>query len=207
MGVSSGIKDTVNTVIHRLPISDKAKAKWKIYRLVDRILFSEKDTKKAENDPEYKKKLIEQQEKKYPHKYMEIKSCAIKLAGNNEELILDMIFSYFAYGYTPNEFMCYDFRNKSLVERRTFLSDRDSVRYAYRLNPWDDMDLFMDKTKTYQKFQEYYGRTLFVFDNSDAIDETGRRYKFHPDTGVHFKGETLPEWENMLSICKKWHQN
>ena len=331
--MNSSAKGFMNAVLHALPISDRVKARWKIYRLVDRILFSEKDVKKAEKDVEYKKRLIEQQKRKYPGKYMEIESCALKLAGDNQELVFDMIFSYFAYGYTPNEFLCYGFQHKSLVERRTFLSDRDSVRYAYRWNPWDDMDLFMDKAKTYQRFQKYYGRTLFVFDkntnykafkefisqkqkivkknprescgrsvelleigneeklhhelynglkaelkkvnslvleevvsqhldmakynassvntircitlktksgeiivpfcfmkvgrngsfvdnggaggllvgidektgqlNSDAIDEAGKRYKFHPDTGAQFMGEWLPEWEKMISICKE----
>lgn len=333
MTANGSIKKAANAAIHVLPISDRTKARWKIYRLVDRILLSEKDTEKAEKNPAFKEKIIERRKEKFPKKYAEIENSAIKLVGNNKELVFDMVFSYFAYGYTPNEFLCYGFQNKSLSERREFLSDRDSVRYAYRLNPWDDMDLFMDKTKTYQRFKKYYGRSLFVFDkntsyenlkkflfhkhkivkknpmescgrsvelleiedadtayqriysrlkkelenvdnlvleevvsqhtemakynassvntircitlrnktgeiivpfcfmkvgrngsfvdnggaggllvgidettgklNSDAIDETGRRYKCHPDSGVCFMGEILPEWNEMISICKK----
>lgn len=333
MTASSSVKEVANAMIHALPISDRAKAKWKIYRLVDRILLSAKDAERAEKNPEFKEKVIERKKQKFPGKYTEIENSAINLIGNNKELVFDMVFSYFAYGYTPNEFLCYNFQNKSLAERRMFLSDRDSVRYAYRLNPWDDMDLFMDKTKTYRRFKKYYGRNLFVFNkdtsyetfkkfvfqkrkivkknpmescgrsvelleiedtdasyqkiysrlreelgsvnslvleevvsqhtemakynassvntircitlknkegeivvpicfmkvgrngsfvdnggaggllvgidektgqlNSDAIDETGKKYKYHPDSGICFMGEVLPEWKKMISICKK----
>lgn len=326
-------KKVANTMIYIFPISNKLKAKWKVYRLVDRLLLSQKQIENAEKNLDTKKGILEKKRIKFPKKYSEIEYNAIKLVGKNEELIIDMMFSYFAYGYTPNEFLCYDFQNKSLTERRTFLSDRDSVRYAYRLNLLKDMPIFMDKAKTYQMFKKYYDRELFVFNNrtdylslkrflrnkrkvvkknplescgrgveliesddteesykrvfdtlkaeldgishlvleemvnqhfelakynsssvntvrcitlknkvgeiivpfcflkvgrkdsfvdngaaggllvgideitgelnSDAIDETGKKHHIHPDTGVVFMGNHLPEWGKMISICKE----
>lgn len=331
--MNSSFKKVANTMIYIFPISNKLKAKWKVYRLVDRLLLSDKQIKISEKNPIIKRKVLECKKRRLPEKYLEIEEHVKKLVGNNSELIIDMLFSYFAYGYTPNEFLCYEFQNKTLAERQTFLSDRDSVRYAYRLNPLNDMPLFMDKAKTYQKFKKYYHRELFVFDkktdyeslkrflrnkrkivkknplescgrsvellvnddtdtsykglydrlsnelknvshlvleevvtqhadmarynsssvntvrcitlknksgeiivpfcfmkigkdgsfvdnggaggllvgidektgelNSDAVDETGKRHHIHPDTGVVFMGNHLPEWEKMIAICKE----
>ena len=38
--------------------------------------------------------------------------------------------------------------------------------------------------------------------NSDGYDEYNHRYIEHPDSGVTFKGAQLPEWSQMLELCK-----
>ena len=37
---------------------------------------------------------------------------------------------------------------------------------------------------------------------TDGVDESGRRYASHPDTGVRFRGTLLPDWEALLSLCR-----
>ena len=37
---------------------------------------------------------------------------------------------------------------------------------------------------------------------TDGIDEKGRRYPTHPDSGVTFRGFQLPDWEGLLSLCR-----
>lgn len=39
--------------------------------------------------------------------------------------------------------------------------------------------------------------------DTDGIDELGRVFSSHPDTNIVYKGYQLPEWEEMLCICKK----
>lgn len=39
--------------------------------------------------------------------------------------------------------------------------------------------------------------------NTDGVDEYGCRYEKHPDTGITFKGFSLPEWDSMIALCKE----
>ena len=39
--------------------------------------------------------------------------------------------------------------------------------------------------------------------NTYGVDEYGYRYEKHPDTGIAFKGFALPEWDSMITLCKK----
>lgn len=38
---------------------------------------------------------------------------------------------------------------------------------------------------------------------TDGVDESGRRWASHPDTGVPFRGALLPEWEALLALCRR----
>ena len=39
--------------------------------------------------------------------------------------------------------------------------------------------------------------------NTDGVDEYGLRYDKHPDSGARFKGYQLPDWQEMIRICKE----
>ena len=38
---------------------------------------------------------------------------------------------------------------------------------------------------------------------TDGADKKGHRFKFHPDSGVQFKGFQIPEWEEALAMVKE----
>ena len=38
--------------------------------------------------------------------------------------------------------------------------------------------------------------------NTDGFDEYGARYSAHPETGIEFLGFQIPEWEQLIEICK-----
>lgn len=38
---------------------------------------------------------------------------------------------------------------------------------------------------------------------TDGADKKGHRFKFHPDSGVQFKGFQIPEWEEVLAMVKE----
>ena len=38
---------------------------------------------------------------------------------------------------------------------------------------------------------------------TDAVDEYGRTYQTHPDTGFRFKGMQIPKWDELLSLARE----
>lgn len=247
---------------------------------------------------------------------------------DKDETRQDMLFCYFAYGFTPSEYVCYRLAEKKPGERKKFISDRESVIYGHRINDLYARKIFSDKVKTYERFKEFYhreavcikedrdyekfvdfitkypvfvkknvfescgrsvelvdatqyaGRERELFDtfihagktileekvvqsstmslfcsssvntvrcftlntrtgiivpwcfmkvgrngsfvdnggaggiligldiekglmNTDGVDEYGRRYEHHPESKVTFKGFQLPQWDEMISLCKK----
>lgn len=70
----------------------------------------------------------------------------------------DVKFCFFAYGFSPFEYLGYGFRYLSDQKRREYISELESVIYGYRLNDIADMMVFMDKVKTYERFGKYFYR-------------------------------------------------
>ena len=38
---------------------------------------------------------------------------------------------------------------------------------------------------------------------TDGLDECGNYYKVHPMTGVEFKGQQIPYWDDIIALCRK----
>ena len=70
----------------------------------------------------------------------------------------DVKFCYYAYGFSPFEYLGYGFRYLSDQKRREYISELESIIYGYRLNDIADMMVFMDKVKTYERFKKYFHR-------------------------------------------------
>lgn len=70
----------------------------------------------------------------------------------------DMVFCYFAYGFTPVEYFAFQLENKTRRERESFVSDRARIIYRCRMNNMIKADIFKDKIKTYKKYGKYYRR-------------------------------------------------
>ena len=41
---------------------------------------------------------------------------------------------------------------------------------------------------------------------TDAYNEKGERFVTHPDSGYAFKGQVIPQWEELLTIAEKAHR-
>lgn len=78
--------------------------------------------------------------------------------GEFDAVAEDVKFSYFAYGFSPFEYLGYGFRFLPDQKRREYISELESIIYGYRLNDIADMMIFMDKVRTYEKFGEYFHR-------------------------------------------------
>lgn len=102
---------------------------------------------------------------RWPSEYEHIAANARKLyerAGRvlSEAILQDTLFCYFAYGFMPDEYLSFGFKNLSAEERREFASDRDRNIIIYSINDIIEMDRFLNKWKTYQAYWRYYGREV-----------------------------------------------
>lgn len=75
-----------------------------------------------------------------------------------EELRTDVLFSCFAYGFAPDEYFAFRLEGRTLEERKSFMSDQERYLMVYQMNDVIDMDVFLDKYRTYEKYAKYYKR-------------------------------------------------
>lgn len=166
MAENMGIINNLKNVIKTSPQGKKYRAKKRVHNLVDRYMLSADDVKLGEEHPEKRAELVEKQRSLWPERWNEqnerVNWLASSLLYKGKEdinaLRSDMLFCYFAYGFSPSEFLAYGLKNKTFEERRKYISDRESVIYAYKLNDIDTVRLFMDKNKTYEVLKDYFHR-------------------------------------------------
>ena len=329
-------KQRLRDFMLRFSVYSKAYTRNKIHKARE-FMMSPEDVQKAETDVQSRETLTLEYMNSWPARAKMVNeniSDILKKSSSTEErerlqsYADDMKFCFFAYGFSPNEYLCYGLANKGIAERRAFISERDIVEYGYRMNDPLARQVLMDKMRTYERFKRFYGRkavsvcgaldhsryldfvnehstfvkkdvmescgrsvelvhlskeghseeaffsslmnghryileerviqsdamsalnpssvntvrclTMYTrhgvltpwcflkvgqggsfVDNggaggilvgidentgilsSNGIDELGRRYVTHPDTGLTLKGYQLPEWERMLAICRE----
>lgn len=154
---------------------------WRGKRYAKRLMFSRRAISYLEKHPEQISKKIYCHIKKHPKEFIDLNNkleTAIKLSKvssctplKKNQIKKDMLYWYLAYGYSIGEYLCYEFVNKSIEERRLFYSDRESVCLAYDLNDIDAMKLFLDKMKTYNKFEKYFHRKAIAISESKDFEQ------------------------------------
>lgn len=153
--------------------------KFILYTFTDRFFLSDDKIKLGEDDEKNLEVILLEHSKKFPQKYKEVSDKATNVIENSlvlkafdeNKIRLDMLFCFFSGGITPNEYVGYEFYNKNSKERKAFVSDRESLRLAYKLNDIDFIDIFMDKFKTYKKFKKFYKRDLISIKDDKDYDE------------------------------------
>ena len=143
-------------------------------------MFTEEERRQAEKDPTAVREIVYahiKNNKSVPANTLSDLENVIKRSGRADipaadldELKTDMLFCLFAYGFTFNEYVCYQFEGKSREERLAFLSDRDSLLLGYDMNDIDDMMIFSDKMNTYHKFQSSFGREAISLSSQSDYD-------------------------------------
>ncbi len=149
---------------------------WRLEKIVRRRLMSEKTRQKALNDISFRKEAIESYELTHPERSHDIISMIDRIKSvvsldsfNNGEIEEDIKFYAYAYGYTPHEYITYDFPNKSHEERMTFMSDLEGLIYAYRMNSINSIISMKDKYKSYDIFHNFYKRPVITLASSDDL--------------------------------------
>jgi len=77
---------------------------------------------------------------------------------DKEHVRIDMLFCRYAYGFQPDEYLCFNLKNKNMEERKAFVSDIDRFCFIYKMNDLFEMPLFNNKARTYAFFKQYYKR-------------------------------------------------
>lgn len=152
------------------------KNKWK--RHVVKYLFPIKTVLYLSKYPDQLEYELEKHLKRFPEKASEIEAAiqpALKILNPSSDeaahkLRIDMLFCYFAYGFSINEYLCYGFSEMSQDKRRTFISDREILCLGYEVNRLDDMAIYSDKMKTYQLFKKYYLREAVCIEHKSDFD-------------------------------------
>ena len=98
-----------------------------------------------------------------------------------EDLRTDILFCRFAYGFMPDEYVCYNFISKTNpAERKSFISESDHMRYCYKMNDPVDICIFNDKEQTYEKFGAYYHRDVVAISKKSDYNKYLDYIKKHP---------------------------
>ncbi len=92
----------------------------------------------------------------------------------------DVMFCCFAYGFEPDEYFFYSLEDKTVAERRSYISDLERYRMVYQVNDIIDMDIYLDKYHTYRKFRQYYKRDAVAVDKKSGKKEFLNFVQKHP---------------------------
>ena len=84
---------------------------------------------------------------------------------NRVDIETDMIFCRLAYGFQPDEYLCFRLNEQSMKERKEWISDLDRYVYIHSMNDVKESQIFNNKVRTYEKFGEYYGRDAISVKN------------------------------------------
>lgn len=132
-----------------------------------RTFISQDQIQSAESNLRQKSEIVFLFNKQFPREYAKISNDIqqyVKRAPvyqnrqNDDFLKQEMFFCNIAYGFTPDEFLCYCLEEKSTEQRQEFVSDRELMKIVYQMNDRIDIDIFNDKSKTYNYYRAFYGR-------------------------------------------------
>lgn len=84
---------------------------------------------------------------------------------DDEILKTDILFIFIAYGFQPEEYVCFDLEHKTLEQKNEWISDLERYIYIHTMNDIKGADIFNNKARTYQYFGNYYRRDAIEIRN------------------------------------------
>lgn len=169
-------KDLKNNIIDLIPNVEWLKrllSKIRVYRVKKRYI-SKMEVELGEADVQKKKEIVEKYKKSWGNYLKPTISMTDKLLQNvenyksrddQEELLIDMIFCRLAYGFQPDEYLCFELEKQPMNQRKQWISDLDRYVYIYAMNDIKDAQLFNNKARTYTVFKKYYRREAISVKN------------------------------------------
>lgn len=130
---------------------------------------------KEREKPTFRSEIVKECFQKWPEKAALMRKIAqekLSLAADFRDreidsLVLnDVIFSYFALGFLPDEYIWYRFENRTIDERLEFISQRLKLKYHAHFDNLLESAVF-SKYKTYKKFTEYFKREILKINDID----------------------------------------
>lgn len=176
------LRDLLRSKYPNNPWFKKQMAKMRIKRNLSSLpMLKESEIQRAEADYALKERIVSENikrlQKKKISRYRKFSDRITKtietlgITGNQSQtdsLQNDVWFCWFAYGFLPEEYFCYELQNKNYEERKGFISEIDKSKYVFQMNDIVDIQILNDKVKTYEHFKKYYRRdAICIKDHSD----------------------------------------
>lgn len=95
------------------------------------------------------------------------------------EIRMDMCFCRIAYGFLPGEYKAFRLENKNLDRRKTYVSDQQRRLYRCKMNNILAANLFLDKSRTYKKYEQYYKRDVVSISKLSEFDKFQKFVESH----------------------------
>lgn len=158
-----------------LKFTKRALAAARIKRIRGHYI-STADTIAGENSDAQKKRIVEKyisERKSELQSTLEMMEYIFKNAAQysnritDDMLRTDMLFCRIAYGFQPDEYLCFNLENQSYEERRNWISDLDRYIYIHSINDVKEAQIFNNKARTYDVFASYYKRAAVRIKNKE----------------------------------------
>lgn len=142
-------------------------ASWKIDSPYERYL-----AKKADTSFYWKKKYVNFYKRNNKQYYLKglkfindnIDKCSVTGKNTTREqrelYIIDMVYSLHRFGCMFDEYFLYNFENLNVKGRLEFVTDKIRWEYYEKFNGRDNLPLFNNKDRTYEKYGKYFNRLL-----------------------------------------------
>ena len=186
------IKTAVKKILRRycpnIPALRKALAQGKL-REINRYTVPASEVHRGEASAEAQAALVAEYSERWPAHVVELNrkldaylsNCdRIRNRKDIETLRNKVLFACLAYGFAPDEFFAYELENKTPEQRKSYISDRELTDFIYRSNDIIDIDVFLDKYKTYRRYKEYFRREAVCVEKQADYDRFQRFVKAHP---------------------------
>lgn len=86
-----------------------------------------------------------------------------------EDVLTDMEVVQELLGFTFQEYLTFHFNEKSLEEKRTYLSNKERMHYLNRVNSPEGSKLLASKRRCYNLLGEYFQRKQLFFSDTDSF--------------------------------------
>ena len=130
----------------------------------------------------YQRKLGKHLEKTEDELEEAIRTC-VRYQGMDEQELdkirTDMRFCRIAYGFLPGEYVAFSLEQRNEEERRSYVSDQQRRMYRYKMNDILAANIFIDKSKTYKQYKQYYNRAVI------GISKPADFNRFHEFVSTH----------------------
>lgn len=182
------LKQKAISAAAKIPAVNRMRAERKVKFIKQQHL--PKDTVSlCEREPERKREVVEQFFREHPERFADDRKAVERMIENSpnftdakdsEAIRTELLFYRIAYGFHPEEYVCYDLDKLSNKEQRTFVSSRDCGTSVFRMNDCTAMDVFNNKGKTYAKFGKYFGREAVYIEKQSDYEKYMSFVKKHP---------------------------
>lgn len=160
-----------------LPVLRRILGRLKILHLQTHTM-SKRDVAAVESGSCDVTAMVQKYAKKYPRAFKlysrEIDSYIEILPYEKDRMQMrqrrqDVLFCWFAYGFTPSEYFCFKLGDKSPRERHEYISDRERKIIIYLVNDIFDIEVARNKSVTYDKLKKFYKRDAVAIRSDDDL--------------------------------------